>query len=280
MPGSWAAVETARPMAGRSAPYHPAGLPTPLALYLAAIADRAVERAVAGWRRGIPRYELALMNRVTEPFNGLSLTRADPFGYLGTYLRVSSELYQLHGRGGMVPGQPKGSDAYGADLAVTVDVRSHLRKTAFLQFKRTDRSSVEVEAKQLRQASRYGTVWERSFFAVADERKAAWPPGIEMLVAKSADVQALAASSASGGTVSLTDPAWHPTAVWLVDWLRCEVGPPTLPGDPDPVEDRLERFAEAIGAAEGEDAFVAREQFPEFARLQGWLRLGLTTSET
>ena len=115
-------------MAGhRSAPRHPVGLLAPLALYLSAVAYRAIERSVTGWRHGIPRYEIALLNRVTEPFNGLSLTLADPFGFLGPYLHISSELHQLHARGGTVPGQPSGSDAYGADLAVTVDVRPYPR---------------------------------------------------------------------------------------------------------------------------------------------------------
>lgn len=268
-------------MAGpRPAPLHPPGLPAPLAVYLATVADRLIERAVSGWRGGIPRYEMALLNRVTEPFNGLSLLLPSPPGMPGPYLHMSSELYQLHGLGGRVPGQPRGSDAYGADLAVTVDAPPFLKKTGFLQFKKTDQASVVVEAKQLRQAKRFAQVWERSFFVVADERKASWAATtMPVLVSRSEDVQALLSPSSSSGSVSLHQPNWHPVSVWLAAWLLCQVGPATLPDDPDQVEGRLARFAESMVAAPEEEAELVREQYPEFARLQGWLRANLNSTE-
>lgn len=179
-----------------------------------------------------------------------------------------------------MPGQPRGSDAHGADLAVTVNAPSSFEKTCFLQFKKTDQASVEVEAKQLRQAKRFAQVWERSFFVVADERKSSSAAmTMPVLISRSADVQALLPLSPSGRSVSLHRPNWYPVSVWLAAWLMCQVGPPTLPDEPDPVEGRLARFAEATGAApEGETEYV-REQYSEFAGLQGWLRADLNPTE-
>ena len=80
---------------------------------------------------------------------------------------MQSRVHVLHRRGQGT------TDAYGADLALTVDVPdAPFLKTAFFQLKRSQGYKATLERSQLDQAKVVQKVWDRSYAAVFDEQRA------------------------------------------------------------------------------------------------------------
>lgn len=242
-----------------------------LAHYFAWEADQRVWEALDGWRGGVPRYEIALLNRLTERLSKVEFRRA---GMLLSGMPGVTRIHNLHGAGGRVPGQQASTDAYGADFAVTVEVRPLLVKTAFFQLKKIHgdptNPRVRVEKSQLEQARAYKRVWDRSFLVAVGESSG------PAFLRSAKELYSRIPKGRTRHDFPVSLPAWIPSGVWIFFWLCCLLGPPTLDDDPDPVEARLARFTSLIDEqGEGRPPEDARERFPEFARLQAWVRFAV-----
>jgi hypothetical protein len=126
--------------------------------------------------------------------------------------RMQTSAALLHQRG------PQRSDKFGADFALTIDVTGLIkfRKTALFQTKLATNYSATVESNQLQQALAVPEFVGRCFTMAADRTR---------LVIRIESVDKLA-SSFSAGQASKTFDAtlWHPSTMWMVDWLKCQHG--------------------------------------------------------
>ncbi len=185
-----------------------------------------VVRAVTAWLSGAPTSEEPLMNRLTAEF-----TRRRRRCDVGTRTPVvmTGKYALLHRRG------ESQTDAYGADLAVTVDIPDRAyTKTALFQIKVSADFALRLEREQLDQAMRDARTEGRSFVLAADKSR-------ERLRIKSV-VDALHLVSANAQTASIDCAEWSPLGDWLVKWLSCDVGQPSRLDDTRSVEALLQHF--------------------------------------
>jgi len=162
-----------------------------------------IHKATKGWLNGPPQEEVALLSRITE-----QLYRRRRGCDVGSSHQVSvtPEFEVWHRRG------PGGTDRYGCDLAVTLDIPEEaFTKTACFQLKRSQRGSVDIDHRQVTTAlaSRFA---QAAFMLATD-------------VGTGGHVVAPMASLATtGARVSVS--GWMSLSDWLVRWLDCQIGTP------------------------------------------------------
>ncbi len=238
------------------------GLPPLVALCLTIESHLEVMAALTGWRAGIPRHELALLNRLTERLRRVGCSSLAALGV--SVMNPAVRIHELHGAGTRGSSRGSGTDAFGADFAITVELRPHLKKTAFLQLKRFDASGPRLEKKQLEDAQRHQDVWERSYVAAAQA-------GVGPIwVSAAQDVLRSFPKGQRTRLFPLPSIDWQPSLQWTLGWLSCEIGLPSAFEDPESVEVRLAEFAGLSDSADEGSWEVAAQRFPEFSRLAAW----------
>lgn len=182
--------------------------------------------AISGWLNGQLLEEVALMSRITE-----RLSRQRNSCDVGIELPVSMDckVHKLHRRG------LNQTDKYGSDLAITVTLNgsSIFLKTALFQLKKSTNLRVGLEKEQLQDALIEHRIAERSFvFAVDESRQCT----------RIAEIEALITQYNNQKTKQFDTSEWMGLSQWLLKWLSCEIGKPSVPGDPHSVESLLQSF--------------------------------------
>jgi len=188
-----------------------------------------VRAAICGWLQGIPKDEVALMNRLTEKLSHVQ--RGCDVG-LGSRVVVKARLASLHRMG---PGK---TDLFGSDLGVTVFVEGNdYLKTALFQFKRGTNFRVQVEAKQLQDSHRHPHAKERSFVCYVDEDRS----GVRI----SSAAPLLEQFEGSQATRTFDTATWLSLTEWFTAWLSCDLGPMSELGSRDSIEAILKEHEHA-----------------------------------
>lgn len=182
--------------------------------------------AIAGWLRGAPRDETALMNRVSE-----QLTRTRRGCDVGTFERVvvRSRIAVLHRRA------KDNSDLFGADIAVTVLAEPNgFMKTALFQLKKGNGFQAQLEKEQLDDMLESDMTRRRAFVLYADEERT----GVRI-----GHVPDLSREYSPGQRYKTFGTAsWQPLSLWLAKWLTCEIGPESDINDPGTIESILTQY--------------------------------------
>jgi hypothetical protein len=198
------------------------------------VADHALSDAgyaMNKWIKGTPRSEEAFMNQLTG-----RLARNRRGCDVGVRQRVdmATQHYTLHRQGS------RQTDAYGADLAVTIivpnlpDKNDPYVKTAFFQFKKSQHYSVKVEKDQLEDAAKSARVYNRSYVLAIDESRQGYRLHKIDGLRKEFDP----------GQDTKTFQAWDWSCLtnWINDWFSCDEGPESNPNNPNSVEKVLASF--------------------------------------
>jgi hypothetical protein len=181
--------------------------------------------ALESWQRGMAADETALMNQITSEFNSTRARRCD-IGR-GQVMHVSSELFELHRKGG------KQVDRYGSDLALTVTT-SGFTKTAFFQFKISKDGTARVERSQIEDAKVVDSVYDRAFVFTVDR---------DSRLIRLQSIDKLAGEFGTQDSMGFDIDKWENFSEWLLNWLRCRRGKATLDGDAQKIEELLRRFS-------------------------------------
>lgn len=185
-----------------------------------------VESALEGWRKGVLHTEEPLMNRLIEPFN--RRRRGCDVGVTST-MRMISAVALLHRRG------PQSTDAFGSDLAVTVDIPStSFRKTVLIQVKVSDDMVATLERKQIEAAHAHTLTRPRSIVLTADRSR------LRTRVKPTQD--ALALFKPGKDTHQANCASWDSLGQWASKWLSCESGVPSVVSESGGVEGLLQDF--------------------------------------
>jgi len=220
---------------------------------------RDLAGAVSGWLSGVPQSEAALVNRLTEVL--ASRRRCRGVTYNDSWIDV--ETYLLDRRG------PRGTDLFGSDLAVTVEVVSpsnHLAKTAFIQAKMGDFEQVLIEKRQIKDSLINSFTAARSFVLAADRARS----GALKLESVSAIDSQFPATQESA---QLPTCDWRPVTPWLYDWLSCSEGERSDPADPRSPEKMLARAVQLVEWPPVDIETVLREfDLPSGSLPRAWVR--------
>lgn len=189
-----------------------------------------VNKAVAGWIKGVPRDEVALLNRLTER---LSRRRRGCDVGLEYPMSCSVQMANLHRQG------DNQADLYGSDLAITfsVDGNTYL-KTALFQLKKSSSLKVELKHKQLCEASFCEVIANRSFVVAIDENR----QGLRI----NGLLPLKETFPAGQDKHQINTTSWISLTEWLNGWLSCSIGPASDPSDPDSIETLLEYYREEL----------------------------------
>lgn len=185
-----------------------------------------IHLAVDGWLGGLPTNEESLMNRLTEQF-----TRRRRHCDVGVRapVEMTANVALLHRKG------ERQTDAFGADLAVTVDIPGNqYRKAVLLQLKISEAFSTRLEREQIQQALDDGRTAERSFVVVMEKVRR------RMRVMRSKE--AIELLGEGNRTAEVSCAGWMTASEWLKKWISCEVGQPSKHDDPQSVERLLQGF--------------------------------------
>jgi hypothetical protein len=180
--------------------------------------------AIREWRRGAPQDETSLMNHLTGQLSKAS--RGCDVG-LKSRLIVHSKVFELHRRG------LKSTDRHGADFAVTISFEpSAYTKTVLFQLKVGTNYRATLEIDQLDDMLAAPRAATRAFVFYVDEARI----GFRIKSAKE-----LRAAFHQDNTKSQTfDTAgWQSESEWLLDWMRCKVGPESSLDATDTIEAEL-----------------------------------------
>lgn len=182
--------------------------------------------ALKGWKNGGLLTEEPLMNRLIEPFNrnrrGCDVGVVQP-------ITMTSTVALLHRRG------ERQRDAFGSDLAITVDVPSLcFRKTSLLQLKVADEMTVTLERDQIEAAHVNELTVNRSIVLAIDRDR------LRGRVAPTKEVLKWFTPDARSATRSCAD--WQTLGQWASKWLSCEVGVASEYGPAGGVEGLLQQF--------------------------------------
>lgn len=184
-----------------------------------------ISGAVDGWRRGFPRDETALLNRVTEQL--LYGNRCD-VGTIAPCL-VRTEIYALHR---MHRGR---ADKFGSDLAVTIEApEAGFKKTAFFQFKIAGRCRAVLTRRQLKEARRIKVIRERAFVFAVDESSDCFRIR--------GNLPCLREIPHAHEQETFDILTWTPLSEWVIAWFKCQEGKLTVSSDPCPPEKYLEGY--------------------------------------
>lgn len=160
-----------------------------------------VQAATEGWLNGPPQEEVALLSRITERLG--RRRRGCNVGAAGR-LSITPAVEVWHRRG------PAGTDRYGCDLAVTLDIpQEPFIKTACFQLKRSRHGTVTVDRNQVSTA--LASRFSHAAFTLATDVDT----GVHA-VAPMRDLATAASQVSVSGWMSLSD--------WLVRWLDCQIG--------------------------------------------------------
>lgn len=192
--------------------------------------DRITE-AIDGWLSGEGfETEEAFLNRITGLIK--KPKRNCDVGNIGEY-KMRADIARLHRMG------ENNTDEFGADLAITIFVESgkasepELIKTVFFQTKLSTNYDVQLERKQIRQASQQQDILERSFVFVLDKVRA----GMRIAPVANLELQFQEDSK----TRDLNCRNWMTFGEWLLKWFSCEVGKDSDRNNPS-IEKMLERY--------------------------------------
>jgi hypothetical protein len=181
-------------------------------LSVAILAQKDIDNAVDGWRAGMPTDEIAFLNRLTE---NLKQHRACGVGTSSPSL-VFADFHLLH------RAAPDQSDLFGADLAATVWMKDrNFLKTMFVQLKKSKNNNLRLYESQLKQATKYPIISDRSFVFSADE--------------VNGDTRAKKLKEALNSIPSGNDSTkydtrnWRRSISWIFEWLDCNLGAPSNP---------------------------------------------------
>lgn len=251
--------------------------------------DRRVRAALDGWRAGVPRHEMALLNRLTQllafPRKSLLVSSEevvrhrpwplpDTRQWYRTALDFLPAIYELHARGRAAMGQKPGTDAYGADFAITVDVPGYFLKTAFVQLKAHGDRDPHLERRQLEDAQRDQRVWERSYVAAAHTSAGA------LRVSPAEKLLNQFPTGDKTHPFKLSSPEWRDGREWTESWLRCDTGPVSQHGAPGGIEEELEDFRSQIADLVEDDPHPRlQDGYPYFLKLSGWYYLWASLDE-
>lgn len=220
-----------------------------------------MQAVATSWAQGSPTDEIALLNRITEALNRKH--RKCDVG-VNTPIEMTSELFTLHRQG------DNQTDKYGADFAVTVDIpTSKFKKTALFQLKKSKKYKATLESSQLKDGVIEPQVGKRSFVLAVDEERLGWR-------VKSVS-ECLESFSDGTATKQFDTNTWDFLTEWLLKWLKCEVGLPSLQDDKVQVEKMLSLY-KIITRSVGYD--FNRENFPkDYVPARAWLYLSFEPKE-
>lgn len=231
---------------------------------LARAAGTDVRTAVRGWRAGVPRYEIALLNRLTQQLG--RHRRGCRVGH--RRFRVVPTMSVTHASAS------DNTDMFGSDLAVTlsVPVDGYL-KTALFQLKRAKGSKAQLQRSQLEDALKLPETADRSFVFAADEKSG------EVKIASVADLLASLPDGVASPTCDLNDPEWFDLDTWLFAWIECSVGAGSDPSGGE-IEHILEcAFGEYVAPEgvgdRGQVGELIDEMWLDWNVARAWLRLKL-----
>jgi hypothetical protein len=233
-----------------------------------------ISKAVRGWVRGRILDEPSLMSRIVESFT--DFPEECEVGY-SKPIRMRSEWAVLHRKG------ESQTDAYGADLAVTIYVEElNYVKTALIQTKIGSEYKAKVEKAQLDEAMEYPQTRDRSFVCAVDK---------ETFAVRFADVQYLLGQFGKEAKTKTfntsvgerpTRNQWRSLNLWIWHWINCGVGAPSAPGDPNSIESLLRGYMVESSLQPGAhlpwetETFAipddeSRQALPETPRARTWL---------
>lgn len=216
--------------------------------HMVAFALSAAYKALHGWLRGQPHDELALLNRLTEELR-YGACPEWPEASRSQIYDLRRQLFVLHHRGGKHSGDDKGTDAYGADLAITLNIFSKpasidgptgpsvFSKTALFQLKTDDNFRTKLERRQLLQPR---VLAGHSFVLYADESKAEFRIQSTQKTIGQLGPEPIELKGEKPHEVLIHD--WQTLAEWLVSWLTCQVGAFSTDGQRQIIEQALGRF--------------------------------------
>jgi hypothetical protein len=180
--------------------------------------------AIRAWQNGVPQDETALMNHLTGQ---LSRTSCGCDVGLKSPLIVQPKVFELHRKG------LKSSDRHGADFAVTISFEpSKYTKTALFQLKAGTGYRARLELDQLDDMLADTRAASRAFVLYVDEDRI----GVRIKSAK--EVRA-AFHSNKKKSQTFDTTGWQSGNEWLLDWMRCKVGPESNLKETNPIEATL-----------------------------------------
>ena len=221
--------------------------------------------AMHGWLRGRPLDEIALLNRLTDELQ-YNTCPERPKLLRSPIYDLRRQLFVLHHRGGKYSGDIGGTDAYGADLAVTINIfqkppkigdpigPSVFSKTALFQLKRGKAFLPSLERRQLKQTRKFAG---HSFVLYADEEAAEFRiRSTQKVLAKFPAAPKDPEEKEKSQDVPTHD--WQTLSEWLVDWLTCQVGKFSDDSQRLSIESALRKFI--IWDEVSDEAFVRFSQ--------------------
>ena len=218
--------------------------------------------AVQGWTGGQPRDEVAFMNRLTER---LARNRHGCDVGVNVPVNMRTEVAVLHRQG------TNQTDQYGADLAVTIDINDgQYVKTALFQFKKSETYRLSLERRQLQDAMSDPRTATRSFIFAVDEVRS----GIRIK-----DVKSALADFSGQETRSFDASTWSCLTQWVLQWFSCDVGPISLPREPNSVEGLLEKYTIDTEWASPWATDAENFALPEALPARVWLLLRFVAKE-
>lgn len=181
--------------------------------------------AITGWLNGMPKDEVALLNRITERLN--RNRRGCDVG-LSSPCEMTSQLYHLHRKG------QKQTDLYGADLAITVKTKDKsLFKTALFQFKKSSDLKCNIEKAQLYDAICDFRTKDRSFIFAVDEVRHC---------IRIESVNSILSAFGPQKSMDINTSSWESLTHWLWQWLSCQTGVASKENDPQSIETLLGKY--------------------------------------
>lgn len=227
---------------------------------VASLAQRRINSAVGGWRRGLVTEEVALLNRLGEQFTALGSCQ------INSTTLIDVDWQVLHRQGS------HGRDLYGSDLAVTVIVLPEVAvKTAFFQLKCSHNYAIRITREQLQQASIIPEIADRYFLVGANSSNA------DVRIGTIPDIPEFLSSGQEQRQVRYH--RWWRSRTWIESWLRCMVGPRSHPLDMASVEALLNSVVERPIPYKGYDHMaldsrveeVFRDVPPDFLPARAWM---------
>jgi len=179
--------------------------------------------AIDGWSHGLPRDEVALLNRITERLNR---RRRNCDVGVRSSVELVTELFVLHRAG------TKQTDRFGADLAVTIRIpKLQLVKTVLFQLKIGSGHRITLDAAQLRDSQAFPETAPRAFVLAIDQLRYA--------CRINSVTSCRAAIPTAQGSITMDTALWEGTASWVIEWFRCSRAPASDPASGMTVEEML-----------------------------------------
>jgi hypothetical protein len=202
-------------------------MPLPLDVNLDALSGYVTDytrNAIIAWQKGTPQDETSLMNHLTGQ---LSRARRGCDVGLKSRLVVQSKVFELHRKG------QRSTDRHGADFAVTIAFEpSAYTKTVLFQLKAGAGYGATLERLQLDDMVADDRAAPRAFVLFVDR---------DRLGVRIKSAQELLEEFDPDNTTSQTfdTTGWQSETEWLLDWMRCNIGPESNLEETDGIEATL-----------------------------------------